>query len=254
MSIVARRLAQAKQDKAGQKKQGVQAKPATAVTEKAAAAPFRTGVMKEFDMFNIAMESDLAQLKQFKTLEEKSQYKAEAIRINDYLGYVSRYIESGANHPNAVLTWLVIWLVDLGRWDEALKFLPLLVEQQQHLPPQFNTKDWPTFFIDQLYDEGARQLDKAKDTLELVWLKEVIRWFYVLIGFIEQKQLTGNDIVFGKLYAMACKLEESRFNYGNALHHGITATKINDKAGVKGLVRDIAKKLGQEEQVNELLK
>lgn len=255
MSIVAKRLAKAKQEQNVKKKPVViGVDPAKSATKEIVFESVRTGVMKDFDMFNIAMESDLAQLKQFQTLEEKSEYKAEAIRINDYLGYVSRYIESGANHPNAVLTWLVIWLVDLGRWQQALQYLPLLVEQQQHLPPKFNTKDWPTFFIDQLYDEGAKQLRLSEDKPEAIENSQVITWFNRLISFVEQEKSTGNDVVFGKLYAMACKLEASQFNYGYALNHGIKATLINDKAGVKGLVRDIAKQLNREEQVNELLK
>lgn len=51
---------------------------------------------------------------------------------------------------------------------------------------------------------------------------------------------------WGKLYAMASKLEQSVFNLGNAYTYGTKATALNDKAGVKKMVREIAKTIGKE--------
>ncbi|SGY87794.1 hypothetical protein [Moritella viscosa] len=45
---------------------------------------------------------------------------------------------------------------------------------------------------------------------------------------------------------MAAKLEQSVFNLGNAYTYGTKATALNDKAGVKKMVREIAKTIGKE--------
>lgn len=203
----------------------------------------RTQIMKDFDMYGIGMDSDLAQLKQFSSIEDKDQYKSEALTNNEYLKYVDDYIACGANHPNIVLAWVFIWLVDLKRWSKALELLPLMVEQKQPLPTRFNTKHWGIFIADQLYTEGAIQLEKG---LKSIQNSNIIKPFYLLIGLADKGNWDLGEIVGGKVHAMAGKLEHVRFNYGNALHHYIAATKINDKAGVKKAARDIAKTLNIE--------
>ena len=203
----------------------------------------RTQIMKDFDMYTIGMNSDLAQLKQFSSIEDNHQYKSEALTNNEYLKYVDDYQASGANHPNIVLAWVFIWLVDLKRWSQALELLPLMVEQKQPLPTRFNTKHWGVFIADQLYTEGAIQLEKG---LKSIQSSNIINPFYQLISLSEKGNWDLGEVVGGKTYAMAGKLEHVRFNYGNALHHYIVATKINDKAGVKKAARDIAKTLNIE--------
>jgi hypothetical protein len=206
----------------------------------------RTQIMKNFDMYTIGMEADLAQLKQFSTIEDKDQYKSEALTNNEYLKYVDDYQASGANHPNIVLAWVFIWLVDLKRWSKALELLPLMVEQKQPLPTRFNTKHWGVFVADQLYTEGAIQLEKG---LKSIKGSNIINPFYQLIGLAEKGKWDLGEVVGGKTYAMVGKLEHIRFNYGNALHHFVVATKINDSAGVKKVARIIAKQLNIEIEI-----
>jgi len=208
--------------------------------------PLRDDVMKTFDLYKAAIESDLAQLKQFSELEQKHQYKREALENNGYLEYVEQYKKSGANHPNIVLAWVFIWLVDLQRWNKALELLPIMSEQQQPLPTPFKTKDWATFVIDQLYDVGAKTLEKAPKYNELF---DIIRPFYVLIELCEKNNWDINDIVKGKLYAVVGKLEHSQLNFGNALNFYVKATAINNKAGVKKVAKDLALQLNVEIEI-----
>ena len=206
----------------------------------------RDKIMKDFDMYKIGIESDLAQLKQFSDLEQKHQYKREVLANNGYLEYIEEYQKCGANHPNLVLAWVFVWLVDLQRWNKVLELLPLMAEQQQPLPTKFNTKHWGTFVIDQLYDVGAALLEKSPKHTDVF---PIIRPFYVLIELCELNKWDVNDIVKGKLYAMAGKLEHKRFNFGSALHHYVSATQINDKAGVKKVAKDLAKQLNIEIEI-----
>ena len=242
MSLVAKRLAKANEKQAESKTVHVES---SGITEKKEKNTFK----QELELFNAAIESDLAQLKKFSTIEDKDEYKAQAIEKNNYLDYVRRYIASGDNYPNLTFTWVVIWLVDLCRWNQALEFLPYLVRQQQHLPPVFNTKDWSTFFIDQLYDAGAKELKAQSENAEAVQKSQIIKVFNLLIDLVESAESEKpliNDIVLGKLYAMGAKLEYCLHNYGNALEHCLHALKANDGAGVKKLAKDIAKKINKD--------
>jgi hypothetical protein len=206
----------------------------------------RTKIMKDFDMYTIGMDADLAQLKKFSDIEDKNQYKSEALTNTPYLEYVDDYVASGANHPNSVLAWVFIWLIDLKRWNKALELLPLMVEQKQPLPTRFNTKHWGIFVVDQLYTEGVIQLEKGLKSIEN---SNIINPFYQTIALAEKGNWDLGEVVGGKLYAMAGKLEHIRFNFGNAIHHYIKAQIINDKAGVKKAARDIAKMLSIEIEI-----
>lgn len=199
--------------------------------------------MSEFDLYKLAIEADLAQLKTILDIDDKREYKAQAIEQNDYMTYLDRYKNSNANHPNIVAAWLVIWLVDLGRWNIALEYLPMLIEQQQKFPKGFNTEDWPTFFIDQLYDEGKKQLDKGRDAIEK---SNVMDLFIYMTTNFETQGWVLNKVVGGKLFAMAAKLEYTVFNFGNAYRYCIKATDLNDGAGVKTLAEKVKKIISKE--------
>ncbi len=239
MSLVKKRQQQILQSASAQPKATVTS-VATAVSE--SIGTDRPNVMTEFDLYKVAIDADLAQLKKISDVADKRDYKATAIEDNDYMSYLNHYKSSGANHPNSVVTWLVIWLVDLGRWQTALEYLPMLIEQEQRLPTVFKTKDWPTFFIDQLYDEGAKHLAKGRDAIEK---SQVMALFSHMTSHFEQQGWVVNEVVGGKLFAMAAKLEVAAFNYGNAYRYCVKATALNDKAGVKKLEKELAKTIGK---------
>lgn len=239
MSLVKKRQQQMLQSGNTKSQQAI-TKVTAAVSDSASAD--RPAVMADFDLYKIAIDADLAQLKKLSDVADKAEYKAKAIADNDYMDYLSRYKNSGANHPNSVVTWLVIWLVDLGRWHTALEYLPMLIEQEQRLPTAFKTENWQTFFIDQLYDEGAKQLAKGRDAIEQ---SQVMQLFGHMTAHFEQQEWVVNEVVGGKLFAMAAKLEQASFNFGNAYNLCVKATALNDKAGVKKLAKELAKVIGK---------
>lgn len=249
MSIVSKRLASAKNG-APQYKQ-VESKPKNKPEAINAIDKDQTNnaAKQELELFNASVKSDLAQLKKFSTIEEKNEYKATAIEKNDYLTFINRFIASGSNYSNFTFTWVFIWLVDLGRWKQALNYLPHLISQQQNLPTVFNTKEWVTFLIDQLYDAGAKELQDQQQinerTPDVLGQSQIIAVFSAVIAFVDQEKPVVNEVVLGKLYAMAAKLEYVHCNFGSALNHCVAATKVNDKAGVKKLAKDLAKKLNK---------
>lgn len=230
------------------KLKAVEQAPTALVVDDSTTSALRSQIMQEFDGLAIVLEADLAQLKTLSDIGDKKQYKAEAIEKNEYFGYALRYIESGANHPNSVLAWLMIWLVDLNRWSDALAILPTLIAQEQKLPKFFSTKNWHVFFIDYLYDAGNQELAKHEADPKLAKLRQIGATFSQYIAaykdYVVDKLSTENEVVAGKLFAMAGKLESPLHNYGNALDHFVLATSINDGAGVKKIGRLVAKKIG----------
>ena len=217
--------------------------PTAAVDAAQVNAPVTNNEQKEYPFFVAAIESDLAQLKTFTDIADKASYKSEALKRNDYLGYIKRYRLSDQNHHNKVLAWVFIWLVDLKRWDAVLELLPLMVEQKQPLPTVFNTKHWPAFVIDQLYDDASYYLSQSKAN----GLFDISFVLHRLISIVKDQDWTGLEVVGGKLYAMTAKVDASIHNYGFAAAFAEQALAINDGAGVKGLLKDLQKLLKQSE-------
>ncbi len=243
MSLVKKALAKAAAQKGAEQadsKPAAHSAPQSAPTSAPAAAVITDDGPSRYEFFKAAMESDLNQLKTFDDIADKASYKSEALERNEYLPYIKEYQLSGQHFPNVVLQWVFIWLVDLKRWDAVLELLPMMVEQKQPLPTVFNTKHWPTFLIDQLYDEGSYHLSKGADSVKQSGIAGV---FHRLIAQVKTQDWSGIELIGGKLYVMAAKLENSLFNFGYALGFALEAQRINEQAGVKGLAKEIAKKL-----------
>ncbi|WP_299002325.1 phage terminase small subunit [uncultured Shewanella sp.] len=199
----------------------------------------------QFEIMKAAIDADLAQLKTFNTLEDKAEYKRDAIKQNGYLAYCEHYLQSGANHPNIILAWVFIWLIDLQRYTEAFTFLPLLISQGQKLPTRFKTTHWGEFVIDQIYDVAVDKLSKT-DEISPEDLFNITEHVSTLTRFFNEQAWSLNPIVSGKLFAVAGKLEQQQHNYGRALNHYQHATLLNDGAGVKKTARELAKHIGVE--------
>ncbi|MCL1123309.1 phage terminase small subunit [Shewanella surugensis] len=198
-----------------------------------------------FEIMKAAIEADLAQLKTFNTLEDKDEYKSDAIKQNGYLDYCKNYQHSGANHPNIILAWVFIWLIDLQRYTEAFAFLPLLIAQGQKLPTRFKTPHWGEFVIDQIYDVAVDKLSNIDD-ISAEDLLNITERVSTLIRYFNEQAWALNPIVAGKLFSVAGKLEQQQHNYGRALRHFLQATLLNDSAGVKKAARELAKKIDVE--------
>ena len=217
----------------------------------------RSELMQAFDHLKAVLETDLGQLKTFNNIKEKSNYKQKVLSKNGYLQYVQAYIKSGANHPNTVLVWVFIWLVDLKSWASAFELLPTLIKQQQKLPKRFNTPTFPIFLGDYLYDNGNELLSAGikdiKRTDIRYWLRkfvEIAEGEHWLDASIQTSQeIDGqavsqvSQIILGKVYAMLGKLELACHNKGYALDYFISAQKTNEAAGVKTLRNKLATEL-----------
>jgi len=214
------------------------------VSQLTSASAERPYNMMQFDMLKVAMDADLGQLKTFSDIEVKATYKSDALKVNEYLTYLETYRKSGSNHPNSILAWVFIWLVDLKRWDQALEWLPLLIEQQQPLPTRFKRKHWGELVIDEIYDLGLSNLENELLTQEQ--LRQTLSYFNAVISIFDKGNWQINQVCQGKLFALAGKLEEKNLNLGNALFNYLKAQRLNDKAGVKGNARNLSEKLGVE--------
>lgn len=207
--------------------------------------PAQTHIDKqtEYTLFEAAITSDLAQLKAFGDIADKLEYKAQAIEKNEYLAFLDSYRKKGESYTNKVLIWVFIWLVDLKRWDQALELFPLLLSQKQPLPKSFNRDNWITFLVDELYDAVNVHLENESSKQDYA---DAAALLYRVIDLLKHQEWAGLEIAGGKLFSITAKIEKVRHNYGNVIAYGERAQAINEKAGVKTLIKETLKLINNE--------
>lgn len=165
---------------------------------------------------------DLELLSERDSIAEKIALKREL--VPKYLPRVRAYIEGGANRPNALMVWCVIWLLDIEDIEQALELANFAIKQQQQAPSRFK-RDLPTYVAETLHDWAEREY-KAQRSPHPYYSE-------VLEAVDSQRWPVSNIIVLGKLYKLAGLVCDQQEDFAKAVHWYEKATEVNDKAGVK---------------------
>lgn len=190
-------------------------------------------LVEEYDIIKASLEADLITLKSQKTIEKKKAYKEHI--IPNYLDYLQQYLESGHNHPNGILSQVVVWLFDTEMFDLAIQYADFAIKQGQKLPTRFKTPNFETFICDELADYGSRQLKEKQPAPVLEFA----------IGGL-QSGWDVNPIPAAKVYAIAAKVADQQGELDKCHNYCQSALELNDKAGVKKLLKEVIGKLADE--------
>lgn len=120
---------QAHRERVLKKKAAEKLRQASASAEAPAAATYA-----EFETILYALETDVAAISDTPS-GERAAKKAEM--IERYRPHVDAYLETEKPHANPVLVQLVIWLLDVGKISDALKYAAPAIEQNQAMPQRF---------------------------------------------------------------------------------------------------------------------
>ncbi|MBE5254164.1 phage terminase small subunit [Mixta mediterraneensis] len=109
------------------------------------------------------IEADVVRLRSLDMTADRVEMKRDVL-LPKWLPTVESYLELGKVYANPVFAWCVIWLFDVGQFDQALDWADIAVEQQQETPGNFRTR-FPAFVADQML-EWAEQASQAGEGLE----------------------------------------------------------------------------------------
>lgn len=109
------------------------------------------------------IEADVARLRSLDMRADRVEMKRDVL-LPKWLPTVESYLELGKVYANPVFAWCVIWLFDVGQYDQALDWADIAVEQQQETPGNFRTR-FPAFVADQML-AWAEQASQAGEDLE----------------------------------------------------------------------------------------
>lgn len=185
-----------------------------------------TGAAKQtFEQLQAAMQTDIARIKTHKNLSDKNALKATL--IPNYWPFVQQYMEQEHDYPNSVAVQLMVWLLDVGDIEKALKLATYLMQAgNQTLPANFKC-DIPTLLCREMYEWANAQLKEGNSAEP---------YLGKLVGLVHTSGWDLPIAVESQTYVIAAKHAAAQEDFKACLALCIEAEKVNPKgAGVKTL-------------------
>jgi len=109
------------------------------------------------------INADVELLRNQPTTADRVEMKRDVL-LPKWLPTVESYLELGKVYANPVFAYCVIWLFDVGQFDQALDWADIAIEQQQATPENIKSR-FPAFVADQML-AWAEQASQAGEDLE----------------------------------------------------------------------------------------
>lgn len=203
----------------------------------------------KYQLHDIALEQDLAQLKTFGRISDKIQFK-QSVLLPKYRPIAEQHLASKQVSQHLIFQYVVVWLFDTEQLDTAIEWGLIAITQGQGLPIAKRT--WPAFIADEVLIWSEREAEKGNSVepyFSVVFEKVVNVWRL-------------NEALTAKYYKFA-GLQLLRDESGKAIATGIgdiqqlhqaktlleTAMDIHPKCGAKTQIDKITMRLRALEKI-----
>ncbi len=197
-----------------------------------------------------AIERDVKRLRSLNQTYERVAMKREEL-LPMYLPTAKRYLEEGEVYQNPIFVYCVIWLFDVGEFDNGLDWADIAIEQGQLTPDNFKS-GFPAFVADTILEWAQLEVEAGnpiepyfsrtfKNVTEKWRVHEKIqaKWFK-----FHALELLKGDVGDARASAIDCV---DTLNQADA--YLARAHQLNPKSGVKTHRLRIASRLRALEQV-----
>ena len=117
----------------------------------APAMPTEGPVASEYQLLLMALGEDLRALSNIQSRERKIE--AKRAMIARYVDWVKGALEAEAPAQDEIVTTMMIWTIDLGSWDDALKLAKHVLEHGLTLPERYK-RNPATLIAEEIAEAG----------------------------------------------------------------------------------------------------
>jgi len=115
-----------------------------------------------YEMMLIRLHADQQRLKQIQSHQSKAKVKAEM--LPEYQSWIDGILENGQGAQDEVLMTVLVWHIDVGNYDEALRIAEYALAHDLVMPDQY-TRTLATVLLDEI---SAAMLKQKYDTQEAI--------------------------------------------------------------------------------------
>lgn len=214
--------------------------------ERAAAAdPFGGATGGQHELMLAQLHAHMRQLKNIQATEKKVEAKRKL--LPEYIDYLDGVLAADAGVQDPVVTTMLVWLLDVGDWMQALDVAAYCLRHNLALPDRFN-RNVPTLLLDETSEAAIKgqlqgvnalavlakvdELTQELDTHDQARAKlhKAIGW--AAIGKTHTQDLNADQI-------KALQLDQVRI----ALPHLQRAIELHAQVGVKKDVERLERRL-----------
>ncbi len=179
-----------------------------------------------YELMLAKLYDDKRRLKEIQSVERKIEVKREI--LPDYDNWVAGSLEEGQGAQDEVLVTVMVWRMDVGDFDEALRIASYVVKHDLVLPDQYE-RNVQTVIVDEISDAAlAAQKEGQSFPYNLLW--ETLSLTDKL-DMPDQARAKLHKAV-GYELRLANKPTESVEHYERAL-------KLNENIGVKVIIKEL---------------
>lgn len=181
-----------------------------------------------YELMLAKLYDDKRRLKEIQSIQRKIEVKREV--LPDYDSWVEGVIEGGKGSQDEVLVTIMVWHIDTGNYEPALRIAKYVIQHDLALPDQYE-RTAATVLVDEVADAALRE-QKDGQSFSISVLQDV-------------QSLTDDhdmpDQARSKLHK-ALGYEYQLINdLDKALQYYESALALNDRIGVKRLIDEIKK-------------
>lgn len=141
----------------------------------------------------LQLRQDVGTLRDLRTNADRDQMKRD-VMLPRWLPWAEKYLEAGDVYQNPVFVWCIIWLMDVRKFEQALAWADIAIDQGQESPEGFRNNLAGTV-ADEIMDwsEGEFEAGRSIEPYFSATFKNVTeRWklneqvtskYYKLAGF-----------------------------------------------------------------------
>ncbi len=181
---------------------------------------------------------DLRRLKEIKSIDRKIAAKREM--LPEYKAWVEGVLAADAGVGDgiaaSVLPTVMVWLIDTGAYDDALKLVPFILHHDVAMPSRYQ-RDAATTVVEEIAD-AAIKAQNAGETFSLDVL-ECVREMtseHDLHDEVRAKLLKAIGVEWLRI-AEGKRADECEFSLAATLDALREAQRLNDRVGVKDRIK-----------------